>query len=695
MLSDLKTPPVLDEETLYENYKKEVEIWKILVGDDLQKKQLGPALFKMIKLRNAKEKILELEVNQIGGNKGVKLILEKLDQLYLKDKNQRIFLAVDDFETFKRDSGTDMNKFLSEFEQKHNKIRQFDCVLPDGFLAYKLMKAANLTESQEQLCKATIRDWTFDDMILVLKRIFDNVSSKEKNTAIKIEAVNLTENVGLDIYNPYSQYEEDNISTNNKSYCEGFEEQTPNMEQQDYYVHKNRTYNPRGSNSWSNSQRFPYRGNMNYSNPYTPRKSMLYRPSNTVNSQQIPVSRSLNRRDSRGNLTKCIHCRSIMHWIQDCPHISRDVTTVPSEAKLSHKIETTLFQSTSVRLEEMECFAAETVNLAIIDCGCTCTVSGKNTYERYIQTLTETQRRHLKEESSDVHFRFGDNPIIQSHKKVHLPVNIGGTDCSLMTEIVDQEIPLLLSKSSMKKAGAQMNFENDTITLFGNEQPMIITSSGHYAISINNNNTLPVMQQRNKKCEQKDNDIHNKPRMKEVETNNIRNVHFVSSQKTANVSEIHKLNNCNDSHSIQNTNIGLNYRTDECPNYNGKISSSVTRGNNSKLSQSSEGKTPYSVKIDCKRNLTSSKAGQERKFVSLKSNSTINFHSTMSGHEKESTSLTAHYENKFNKKLKIDEVKKESSFKSPSKLNSNSPITDKMYYSSLIWKPGNTIRSSI
>ena len=37
----------------------------------------------------------------------------------------------------------------------------------------------------------------------------------------------------------------------------------------------------------------------------------------------------------------------------------------------------------------------------------------------------------------------------------------------------------------MKTAKAVQNFEKDSITLFGKEQPMICTKTGHYAIPIN------------------------------------------------------------------------------------------------------------------------------------------------------------------------------------------------------------------
>ena len=63
-------------------------------------------------------------------------------------------------------------------------------------------------------------------------------------------------------------------------------------------------------------------------------------------------------------------------------------------------------------------------------------------------------------------------------------MNLAGKDIHLETEVVPSNIPLLLSKQTMKRASAKMNFDRDTINLFGIEQVMVCTSSGHYAIPI-------------------------------------------------------------------------------------------------------------------------------------------------------------------------------------------------------------------
>ena len=64
---------------------------------------------------------------------------------------------------------------------------------------------------------------------------------------------------------------------------------------------------------------------------------------------------------------------------------------------------------------------------------------------------------------------------------------MGSNRISVKTDIVDADIPLLLSKEALKKSKAIINFNNDTVTMFGEKLQLISTSSGHYAISMTPN----------------------------------------------------------------------------------------------------------------------------------------------------------------------------------------------------------------
>ena len=65
-----------------------------------------------------------------------------------------------------------------------------------------------------------------------------------------------------------------------------------------------------------------------------------------------------------------------------------------------------------------------------------------------------------------------------------LPCVITDIEVSIITDVVNSDIPLLLSKDAMKKAGTCLNFEDDTVTMLKKKIPLSCTSSGHYYIPI-------------------------------------------------------------------------------------------------------------------------------------------------------------------------------------------------------------------
>ena len=65
-----------------------------------------------------------------------------------------------------------------------------------------------------------------------------------------------------------------------------------------------------------------------------------------------------------------------------------------------------------------------------------------------------------------------------------IPVTIGSKKVNIETDVIDLNIPLLLSKNGMKKAGTKLDFGDDQVRMLGEDVPLKITSSGHYAIKL-------------------------------------------------------------------------------------------------------------------------------------------------------------------------------------------------------------------
>ena len=494
-MSYCKAPPELSDESLYEQYKEELEIWKLLKV--CPKEEEGPLIFRTLPPK-AKSAVIRLGAEVIGSVNGLDRILARLDALYLSDTNQRIFQALDAFEKYKRPPNMLMPSFLLEFEKFHDKVAQFNCKYPDGVLAYRLLKAANISNYHEQLIKATVATgaWTSAAVRDQLMKVFSEVyNSQPSPLPIKVEPVfqanvNQKNTPNYDYKrsqyefqpNPFydSVYEDYEIENEKNEFpCEN-DEYDVYYGAPSYEKRPNQTKWRRPERSFQFQQPRGYQKYTKFIDDPTIRAGLR---SSYNSSKNVP-----NPKDSRGNFTTCRHCRSIYHWVEDCPHVSSDKSKESNNTFYSNSAEEQiyigLFQSNlRISSDEITCLLGETLGMAVIDSGCPKTVCGQEWLDENLKSrnIDSSNLQWLK---SDAIFRFGDSEPVHANKKVLLPLNIANKDILLETEVVSSNIPLLLSKETMKTANAKMYFENDKINLFGVDQTMICTSTGHYAIPI-------------------------------------------------------------------------------------------------------------------------------------------------------------------------------------------------------------------
>ena len=134
-------------------------------------------------------------------------------------------------------------------------------------------------------------------------------------------------------------------------------------------------------------------------------------------------------------------------------------------------------------------FLGETLNLTVLDSGCTKTVCGQEWLKcYYIESLCDDDRKKIQEFNWQTEVTFGDGKVVASKKSVVIPWNIAGKNVSLKADVVKREITLLLSTKSLKAAVWKIDFVNDWINMFGKDIHLHFTTSGHYAIPLNETN---------------------------------------------------------------------------------------------------------------------------------------------------------------------------------------------------------------
>ena len=459
-------PPDYDEnKTTWREYKKEIEVWSSLTS--LPKEKHGPALWMALKGK-AKEAVKEMEISEIKVENGLGVMITKLDKLFKTDDNQAAYLAYRDFENLIRPTEMNFQDFIIKFEASNSEIRRHKMELPDGVLAYRFLHSANLKDDEIKLCRATISDFTYDEMKKKVLSLFgDKVQCKSEEMAIKSEPVF------------YAQQ-------NNKP-----EEKWNDHRPFDASWNKNRFH----ESSWSDSSRKPARG-WNRGRGGGQRRGSD-QAKHEGRDRFVP-QKSTNPQGPNGKPRQCGIFSSIYHFARNCPEVqeesnskSNNIAFVQKEDDNEQGEVISLFQDTDSNTDSLKWFLGETIGCAVVDSGCSKTVAGSKWVECFLESLNNDDLLKIERKESNEMFKFGKGESTRSSGKIVIPVEFGRQKVKIESDIVDADIPLLLSKEALKKAETVLDFNNDSAVMFGVEQTLIATESGHYAIP------LSIAKQRN------------------------------------------------------------------------------------------------------------------------------------------------------------------------------------------------------
>ena len=105
-------------------------------------------------------------------------------------------------------------------------------------------------------------------------------------------------------------------------------------------------------------------------------------------------------------------------------------------------------------------------------------------FQAYYDTLSVHDKKMIEKQDSKDRFRFGDGEIFSSIKSVTLPIYVDGERHFLVSDIVLCDVPLLLSRESLERAGAIIDFQRGEFLFLGKVIPAVITKSGHYCLPL-------------------------------------------------------------------------------------------------------------------------------------------------------------------------------------------------------------------
>ena len=204
--------------------------------------------------------------------------------------------------------------------------------------------------------------------------------------------------------------------------------------------------------------------------------------------------------------SRCRICESIYHYEENCPDKNRRSCKTYEEKE--REIEPKYFYEDDcdftyevVRITSSDenvnqdpintlTLSAETKNMAVLDSGAPKSVCGSAWLENYLSTISEMDKKEVIHEKSKSVYKFGCASRIKALKKVTFPAVIGVTKVRLKVDVVEGDLPLLLSRVFMKQAESELDFKDDTIVMFGQKFNLILTDSGHYALPLATNSVI-------------------------------------------------------------------------------------------------------------------------------------------------------------------------------------------------------------
>ena len=136
-------------------------------------------------------------------------------------------------------------------------------------------------------------------------------------------------------------------------------------------------------------------------------------------------------------------------------------------------------------LGEIKTFTAEASGAGGLDTCCSRTIMGEIWFEDYKDLLSAEDRKLIVGPmETAVRFMFGDGGKLRSRGKYYIPVEIHGHKVKLAVELVESDIPLLISKTTMTKAAMVLDMAERKTTVFGVTRKMEETSLGHPIVSV-------------------------------------------------------------------------------------------------------------------------------------------------------------------------------------------------------------------
>ena len=439
------------DENNYLKWRKKAVIWSKLCT--VPKKKQGLAAY-MVLLGRAEAQGYLIPTEQLETETGFELLLEKLDELYMPSKFERNFWLFSELWNFVRAADTNINDFVADFHALYINYENVSGVISTETGAFMLMAACRLTKEQTQIIKSQIgKDVTYQNMKEALKI-----------TLGEDKPVSDTGNIKGESSGAFFSEQENMRDEQAPGYSGGYEAlwgRSNSLNRGDFYYRGRSRSRGRGR----------YRGRQ-------------FRGTDRYDAYKDYRVKNMNPYKN-GKTMECNFCGSRYHLKRQCEELAKMIRNDNrKDTDKGIRFNYFMVYMSGQDDDRLEALLKECNGYAIIDCGCPNTVCGERWIKDYIATLSKEDCKDIEFLQSSQAFTFGDGRSVKSNRKMRFPVWMGGDRGLLTTDVVDSNIPLLLSINVMEQAGMILNFERVELYIHGEAIKLKKMKSGHYALPL-------------------------------------------------------------------------------------------------------------------------------------------------------------------------------------------------------------------
>ena len=509
MGKSFKDPPSYHKDKPYSRWKIEVNHWAdmVVTNGSINQESVGQvvalsALPDCHEQGDIRGKVMDAVGKDIKGATGLTKILAWMDEHLGRDETQTCVDKAADFMTYRRTDGQTVKDYLAGFDSKYNAAKTAGLgEMGQIFLMWMVVDHAGVTESQFQLIMSQVD--------LESK---DTLYAQAKAGMIKMMAgINAGDGTRSD---RGLRHRESNTMFANT----GWKPMRP--------------YQPRfpiklpGSGTGPRFSPRPGGGGGAYGGG-----NGAFRPRTQINVPRNPIK--------NGKQELCDICGSFTHFRRGCPHnpdfqammgeveetavdggylYDEDyvyVSNTPEHIITDSGPDNTEILSATENQAANDHVAALIASLKIggdrhdnevnvlvshilnnevikaglgevvLDTGCIKSVTSSKWLNNFIESLHPSTRERIKVDKSDRVFKFGGGQKRHSIGTFFIPCSIENKNIILIVDGVEQDdLPCLLSKESMKKAGVIIDIANDQATFFDKKIRLQENDAGHYIIKL-------------------------------------------------------------------------------------------------------------------------------------------------------------------------------------------------------------------